>query len=286
MDEFIKENYMSLTMREIAEKLNKMYPELNGKANKEAIRGRIRVMQKYEIITSHKQKDVVRFTEEEKEWLKNNNYHHNRKELVKLFNEKFGKNKTSGSMHWALHEYCDNSYYDEKFKYTKEEDDWLIENYHKYTNKFLTIEFNKIFRKKTQEALITHCNRELNLNTPILVYDNKIGYKNGNEKELGYISKSSQYYFIKVKNDAKAGKGNFIQKHRYIWEQYHGRKVPEGHMITFLDGNTENFDINNLVCLSASEQGTLIKVRDCSNQIKKLKLASFKLNKILSELDV
>lgn len=284
MDELIKENYMSLKMREIANLLNEKFPELKGKANKETVRTRIRVMQKYGEITSHKQKEVVLFTKEEIEWLKINNYYHNRKELTDLFNQTFNRNKTIGSIRWILHEHCDNKYYDEKFKYTKQEDKWLIENYHNYTNKFLTIEFNKNFRPKTQEALITHCNRDLKLDTPVLTYDNKIGYKNPNEKELGFECKSSQYYFIKVKNDKRAGKKNFIQKHRYIWEQYHGKKVPEGHMITFIDGNTENFDINNLVCISVSEMGGLINYRDCSVQLKKTKLASVRLNRILSEL--
>jgi len=42
-------------------------------------------------------------------------------------------------------------------------------------------------------------------------------------------------------------------KHVMVWEQYNG-KVPSGHNIQFKDGNRENCDINNLYCISRSDQ--------------------------------
>jgi hypothetical protein len=41
-------------------------------------------------------------------------------------------------------------------------------------------------------------------------------------------------------------------KHRYIWEQAHG-KIPKGMKIIFLDNNRQNFDLENLAMVSISE---------------------------------
>lgn len=40
---------------------------------------------------------------------------------------------------------------------------------------------------------------------------------------------------------------NWEFKHRLIWEQAHGRKVPDGHVVIFADRNKRNFGIDNLV---------------------------------------
>lgn len=40
--------------------------------------------------------------------------------------------------------------------------------------------------------------------------------------------------------------------HRIVWEQHHG-PIPEGHAVIFHDGDTSNFDINNLRCISRAE---------------------------------
>ena len=44
------------------------------------------------------------------------------------------------------------------------------------------------------------------------------------------------------------------RKHVYIWEQANG-EVPEGHVIMFKDGNPNNFDLENLVCVPSSYCG-------------------------------
>jgi hypothetical protein len=43
------------------------------------------------------------------------------------------------------------------------------------------------------------------------------------------------------------------EKHRYIWEQAHG-KIPEGMMIIFLDQNRQNCDLENLAMVSRAEE--------------------------------
>jgi hypothetical protein len=46
--------------------------------------------------------------------------------------------------------------------------------------------------------------------------------------------------------------GKFILKHRYIYEQHHG-KIPAGYIIIFKDKNPSNFDINNLEAITRDE---------------------------------
>jgi hypothetical protein len=43
------------------------------------------------------------------------------------------------------------------------------------------------------------------------------------------------------------------EKHRYIWEQAHG-KIPEGMIIIFLDKNRQNCDLENLAMVSRAEE--------------------------------
>lgn len=71
------------------------------------------------------------------------------------------------------------------------------------------------------------------------------GHKPHNIKELQEISKTTDgYLIIKVKEEGiQRERWQFL--HRYIWEKERG-EIPPGKMITFLDGNKENVEIDNL----------------------------------------
>lgn len=43
-----------------------------------------------------------------------------------------------------------------------------------------------------------------------------------------------------------------VSLHRYVWEQHHRKKVPEGCVIHHRDHDNSNNDIENLECISAS----------------------------------
>lgn len=90
--------------------------------------------------------------------------------------------------------------------------------------------------------------------------DSNIGgqtkFKNGhlphNTKWDGYITKrwhkKDKDYYIYIRVDL--AKWQLLQ--RYIWEQNTGQKL-NGEVIRFKDGNRENYDINNLECISRAE---------------------------------
>ena len=46
-------------------------------------------------------------------------------------------------------------------------------------------------------------------------------------------------------------------KHHIVWEQEHGKPVPDGFFIVFADGNKRNFAQENLVCISRSDYNAL-----------------------------
>jgi len=56
------------------------------------------------------------------------------------------------------------------------------------------------------------------------------------------------YTMIKV-----PGINKLKHKNIHVWETYHKKKLPEKHNIVFVDGNTQNFDIENLECISHAE---------------------------------
>ena len=62
-------------------------------------------------------------------------------------------------------------------------------------------------------------------------------------KPTGYI------YVKKLKN----GKSDWVCKQRYVYEQHYG-KIPNGYVVTFIDGNKNNCDLSNLKIVTKDEE--------------------------------
>jgi len=59
----------------------------------------------------------------------------------------------------------------------------------------------------------------------------------------------------------KIGEPNrWLQKHHILYKQYHGTEIPEGQCVTFLDGDRQNFEKDNLVLISLQENQYLNKM--------------------------
>ena len=50
-------------------------------------------------------------------------------------------------------------------------------------------------------------------------------------------------------------------KHAVMWEQYHDRPVPDGHVVIFADRDRRNFAANNLLLVSKAELGVMNKFK-------------------------
>lgn len=76
----------------------------------------------------------------------------------------------------------------------------------------------------------------------------KKGHIPSNYRPIGSERIDSDGYTYVKTSDPKTWK----LKHRIIWEQKYG-PVPSGHIVIFGDGNKQNFDIHNLILVSRRE---------------------------------
>jgi hypothetical protein len=76
----------------------------------------------------------------------------------------------------------------------------------------------------------------------------KKGNVPANHMEVGDISRSTDgYLIIKVQEEGiQRERWDFL--HRHVWEEHNG-PVPDGKMVTFLDGNKDNCEIDNLALI-------------------------------------
>jgi len=144
---------------------------------------------------------------------------------------------------------------DEYKPYTEEENAWLMENYPKHRPPETLSMFLERFNHPTSiTAFKAHCNSILGLKSVESGSFQK-GRLPHNTKSLGMEHRHANgYLFVKV-DDVAGEKGNPLTyrhnwklKQRVVWEQHHG-PVPPNHQIIFLDGDKENYSIDNLCCI-------------------------------------
>lgn len=94
---------------------------------------------------------------------------------------------------------------------------------------------------------------------------NKTSFKKGNKpknwRPIGSERINDEgYTLIKVSNEGGMLK-RWALKHRVVWEQYHKKKIPKGSVIIFADGDKNNLNIENLICVTRNELKVLNKCR-------------------------
>ena len=184
-------------------------------------------------------------TQEEKEWILNNkNKIINRNQFLNDFNKHFNLDLNSRQFTNIYLKVCNNLFRNSFF--TKEEDEWLLENI-KYQPPYkLVEEFNKRFdQKRTGRQLKEHLNGYLK--TSYLKINNK---NSVNSEAIGTIKKWGNNYKIKI-NDK-----DWEICSRYFYKQYYG-KLSEDCIVLHLDGNIENWNKDNLIEMSRKEAGKL-----------------------------
>lgn len=202
-----------------------------------------------------------KYTKEMEAWLIDNFFkYQNNTELSKGFSEVFNVKATRDS----IANYCSRvlgikrGHKGMGRKYSNEEEQWIKDNFEKYdTLNDLRIAFNKKFNRQIkQRAMISK------QNTMGLKYSEEHKakvFKDFRYKVRKYLDSLNDkipfgtemilkgYVFIKMPNH------QYIPKQRYIWEQKYG-KVPKDCYIGFLDKNTRNFEMDNLVLIKKRER--------------------------------
>lgn len=165
-------------------------------------------------------------------------------------------------------------------KYSPEEDKFILENVKGITLKELTKRFNKKFKVNVKEESISNRKTRIGAKSGIVGGRFEKGHVPANKGKKGSMTKEqyekckktmfkkghipanrkpigSERYnnrdgiLVKVQ-DGHLQK-NWMPKSRYIYEQKYG-KIPAGHKVIFADGNKLNFDIDNLILVSDSEE--------------------------------
>ncbi|BEO93630.1 HNH endonuclease signature motif containing protein [Fusobacterium nucleatum] len=119
---------------------------------------------------------------------------------------------------------------------------------------------------------------------------NKTSFKKGNKpknwRPIGSERINDEgYTLIKVSNEGGMLK-RWALKHRVVWEQHHKKKIPKGSVIIFADGNKNNLNIENLICVTRNELKVLNRCRLISSvpELTKTGLNVAKLKIKLEEL--
>lgn len=103
----------------------------------------------------------------------------------------------------------------------------------------------------------------------------KKGVKPHTTKKIGSerVDRKDGYILVKVSD------GNWVHKHKLIWEKENG-PIPKGCVISFLDGNKTNVNIDNLVLLTRREHLALTRngMRFKDKELTRAGVALTKLN--------
>ena len=147
------------------------------------------------------------------------------------------------------------NHHSQKYFYSQEEIDYLksifngtpskqiIELYNQKYNKNMTynqlIAFKKQYNVKSGLDVRFKAGKVINPNPPLPIGHEIISYKNGLKR-------------VRI----KVAEHKYVEKSRYIYEQHYG-KIPEDCNIIFLDGNRDNYNIDNLKCITKSQHRIL-----------------------------
>lgn len=199
--------------------------------------------------------NIRNYTFDQDKWLAENYYiSYSYDDLTESFNRIFACSKTKS----GIAQHCTKALglkgLGDKNHYTKDQEYWL-RVHHSMTETYddLAIQFNLYFgASRTRDQIREKCNKGLGLKgkPSLTTYGNK-------EKEqlpVGTIRKSQTGTYIKVLNvPHKTCFSGYAEPYwmplqKKIYQDAHG-KIGTKQMICFLDGNTENFELDNLYCI-------------------------------------
>ena len=205
----------------------------------------------------------MRYTEQEREWLRNNYPRLGIKETAVQFNAIFGRSQKTRTLsaycsrHLGLtvdseitsellsrnHNVTCRNVTARRF-FEEDEKQWLIENYPKLGMKETTRQFNEKFNhNKTCQTLRTYCSRHLGLRVPKEVTK---GIKN---YPIGHVRRNCRgVWYVKTEEGWK------LLTHTMM-------EVPKGHLVFHLDGNGDNNSPENLVVI---KNGIQTIARNCN----------------------
>lgn len=139
-------------------------------------------------------------------------------------------------------------------RYTKENIDYIRElaKIKNITRKELVKKYNEKFKEDRSEASLNYIRGE----NGILLNSKKslagAGKNRRGSRPIGAERVRKDYVEIKVEQP-----NVWDQKHRYLWEKHHKRKLKHNEIVIFADKDTRNFNIDNLVMIPRNLLGVM-----------------------------
>lgn len=181
-----------------------------------------------------------KYTEEEKEFIKNNVKNCYLSDLVIKFNKKFNTNITEQQLENFKQRYKLKSGIN--YQFTEEQQLFINYNIDKMFTGELAKEFNKKFNTNITQKQIRNYKSRNKLHSRLV-------YREGKPitaplLPVGFEYKSNGSVFIKITNKRNVKK-QWQTKARYVYEKEYG-KIPKGYEIIHLDGDKSNDNLCNL----------------------------------------
>ena len=243
-----------------------------------------RMMKSRNLEYKKKRVPTICYTEKMNQFIIDNYNNVTIKELCIMFKEEFNINISTAAMTKKIQRFSEKNMVTNKHiyhKYTEEQDEWLKQNVDNYSYTTMEKMFNNKFNTNINApSLQRRCVEVLKINT-LKRYQKK--FCETHSAPIGYETYNDGYIYVKIKDKIKGKKNNWKAKHRYVWENHYGA-IPKGYRIVFSDNNPMNCDISNLDCVSPNIQAGLSHF-PYNNSLRRCKIASMKLDKILEELN-
>lgn len=276
MIDFILDNYQNCTVEQLTHMMCGLfdYPFKVDQIK--------RKVQDLQIRKRNLKNNYGKYTPEMLEWLKTNYNTIKLDDLTKAFNQTFNTDYTKSALWHKINRIIEGGIVrDEhkmitRVKWTDEMIEWLKIHFEDDSYNRLAIKMNSIFNTKITGSSIEHKIARLGLMKSKdaikrISLPNKYSFKKGcvpvTKKPIGYERITPEgYTWVKV-----AEPDIFRAKHRVIYEQHYG-KIPPGHKVIFADGDKSNFNIDNLVLVSAGEHCVLntqnLRFKGCGEATK------------------
>lgn len=203
---------------------------------------------------------MIRYTKEQKDFLIKNNKLKTSQELSELFNKEFDTNITAKNIQYFRSNNRLNSGLSTRFIKGH-----IPQNKGKKWDDYMP--------KKSQINCRTTTFKKGNKpSNAVDIGEEHIRYSGSKSGDLGYL-------YVKI-CDGKGNK-NWIPKQRYIYELHRG-PIPPGHKVIFADGDRFNFDIDNLILVSTSEE-LLMNRHNLRFEDKELTKTGFMIAKVMDK---
>lgn len=216
------------------------------------------------------------------------------KKLTEAINEKFGKSYTYRQVKGHIGYAFKGQYKKQPFIFTKEQEDWVVDNFSDHGHCVLARLFNKEFNADVSKGIICALLRRKAIASP-----RKPGFKKGNvpankgmkgtansgsfkkghaisAKAIGSTRTDSKgYKQIKIGNPRK-----WVSYAKYVYEKHFNIKLQEDEVLLFKDGDRTNFNIENLVKMTRNEMLFLSSQFDFKHQPEQVKDTAILLAKL------